>query len=156
MCVPEDNITSLLMMIKIESIFCLIKIHLTNNHLAPNFSRECKKMNKAQSLQCLSSAGTATIRPVMRGSHPEPFALEGTFSQTLKHRTFFFLPLDLVLWESFVKVQQPIEPEKLQWAEVHTSHRHPIPHTPRQEDGALNSELWGYTWVGVVCSPEED
>lgn len=38
-------------MIKIENIFCLIKIHLTNNHLAPNFSKECKEMNKAQSLQ---------------------------------------------------------------------------------------------------------
>lgn len=146
-------------MIKIESIFCLIKIHLTNNHLAPNFSRECKKMNKAQSLQCLSSAGTATIRPVMRGSHPEPFALEGTFSQTLKHRTFFFLPLDLVLWESFVKVQQPIEPEKLQWAEVHTSHRHPSPTPPGKRMGhwiqnyeAIPGWVWSAARRKTNCS----
>lgn len=50
-CVPEDNTTFPLMMIKTENIFYLIKIHLTNNHLGPNFSRACKKMNKAQSLQ---------------------------------------------------------------------------------------------------------
>lgn len=56
-CVPEDNTTAPLMMIKIENIFYLIKIHLTNNHSVPNFSRNCKKINKAQSLQSVSSRG---------------------------------------------------------------------------------------------------
>lgn len=90
------------------------------------------------------------------GLPPWAFCFRGHIFTNIETQDFFFLPLDLVLWESFVKVQQPIEPEKLQGAEVHTSHRHPIPHTPRQEDGALNSELWGYTWVGVERSPEED
>lgn len=37
LCAPEDNITSSLMMIQIEIIFYLIKIHLANNHAALNF-----------------------------------------------------------------------------------------------------------------------
>lgn len=75
-CVPEDNTTFLLMMIKIENIFYLIKIHLANNHLVPNFSRDCEKMNKAHSLQCLAE-GSATVRPRHEGLPPIPFSLEG-------------------------------------------------------------------------------
>lgn len=96
-CVPEGNTASPLMMIKIENIFYLIKIHLANNHSAPNFSRDCQKLNKAQSLQTLSS-------------------WEQRHQQAVQ-RTFF--PLDLFFWESYVKGQLLLSQEKMQGAKVY-------------------------------------
>lgn len=106
-CVPEGNTASPLMMIKIENIFYLIKIHLANNHSALNFSRDCQKLNKAQSLQILSS-------------------WEQCHHQA-GHRTFF--PLDLFFWESYVKGQLLLSQEKMQRAKVY------LPPTFRKRTG---------------------
>ena len=74
-CVPEDSAASPLMMIKIENIFYLIKIHLTNNRSAPNFSRDCEKLNQAQTLCSPPSWEQRPCQAAHERAHPAPPSL---------------------------------------------------------------------------------
>lgn len=95
-CVPEDNTTSPLMMIKIENIFYLIKIHLPNNHSAPNFPSKCKRGIKSSPWNEGLAEGSARVTLNREGLLLWALHFRGSRpAQTLKRNDF--PPLHMVL-----------------------------------------------------------